>query len=502
MARRTHRWLGRIGAEADLRPFALSDPHALYSALHGEARFGWAQHLWRAGMLATMQEWRTARRRGYPLARARFWTGQIGIDGVVHWPHEGHRLIVGAPGSGKFTAAIAPLLLDDDGYNAFVIDPKGGEAARWSLLYRNALSSGAIGVEMLDPCGVFPNLRSQRLNPFDVLHPARRSFVADADRLAEALVPDENLKDPFWVRAGRKIVRALIIHAVTGTGTRRGTLLDVQNWVASGLDETLLDAMANNAVAEGLVQRAAIEISDWKNAESMWQGIKAQVDASLMFLDLPGVRHIVSATDFDVATLRRGRSSLYVVIPNSEKGTLGRWLRLVYSSVMDQIAGIDGRPVHVVIDEFAALGRFDRVLTDLATQRSGGFRYHIAIQDLNQLNEAYGHGWQTVIGNCGLRQFLGVNDNFTADYVSHQLGQTTMQDGFDLQQEFSDGPMTKRPRWVARALRTPSELLGMRREEMILLTDRTRPFLLPKSHYFATEPWRARARNVLRRRAP
>jgi type IV secretory pathway TraG/TraD family ATPase VirD4 len=73
-----------------------------------------------------------------------------------------------------------------------------------------------------------------------------------------------------------------------------------------------------------------------------------------------------------------------------------------------------------------------------------------------------------------------------------------MQDDFDLQQEFSDGPMAKRPRWVARALRTPSELLGMRREEMILLTDRTRPFLLPKSHYFTTEPWRSRARDLRR----
>ena len=489
-------WLGRIEAEADMRPFALRDPHALYSTLHGDARFGWAQHLWRAGMLATQREWPGRQRRGYPLSRARFVAGSVGIDGVVHWPHEGHRLIVGAPGSGKFTAAIAPLLLDDDGANAFVIDPKGGEAAQWSLIYRNALSDANVGVEVLDPCGVFPAIRSQRLNPFDVLDVRRRSFVADADRLAEALVPDENLKDPFWVRAGRKIVRALIIHAVTGMGRRRGTLLDVQSWVANGLDEAVLEAMAGNGVAAGLVQRAAIEISDWKNAESMWQGIKAQVDASLMFLDLPGVRHVVSATDFDVAALRRRRTSLYVVIPNSEKVTLGRWLRLVYSSVMDQITAIGGRSVHVVIDEFAALGRFDRVLTDLATQRSGGFRYHIAVQDLNQLNEGYGHGWQTVIGNCGVRQFLGVNDNFTADYVSHQLGQTTVQDGFDLQQEFSDGPMSKRPRWVARALRTPSELLGLRRDAMIVLTDRTRPFLLPKSHYFATEPWRTRARDI------
>ena len=205
-----------------MRPFTVSDPHALYSTLHGDARFGWAQHLWRAGMLATEQEWSHRSKRGYPIARACFSTGQVGIDGMVHWPHEGHRLIVGAPGSGKFTAAIAPLLLDDDGANAFFIDPKGGEATRWSLIDRNALSASKIGAEVLDSCGVFPGIRSQRLNTFGVLHPQKLSFVADADRLAEALAPDENLEDPFWVEAGRNIVRALILHAVTGMG-RGGT---------------------------------------------------------------------------------------------------------------------------------------------------------------------------------------------------------------------------------------------------------------------------------------
>lgn len=501
-ARRSERSAPAL-SETVLWPFRAADPHMLSSTLYGDARFGWVQHLARANMFAPTEVWARLQQRGYPIARASFRADAHTLSGFIHWPHEGHRLVVGAPGSGKFTAVLALAMLEDDGANALVIDPKGGEAAQWSMVYRHTLAHGQRGVFVLDPCGLFPAVRSQRLNPLDVLSLKRPSFVADADRLAEALVPDENLKDPFWVRAGRKIVRALIVHAVTRQGEPRATLLDVQRWVANGLDDTLLEAMAGNSVADGLVERAAVEISDWKNAESMWQGIKAQVDASLMFLDLPGVRHVVSATDFDVRALRRERATLYVTIPNSEKATLGRWLRLVYSSVMDQIAQIPGRTVHVVIDEFAALGRFDRVLTDLATQRSGGFRYHIAVQDLNQLNELYGHGWQTVVGNCGVRQFLGLNDNFTADYLSHQLGQTTVQDGFDMQQEFADGPMTKRPRWVARALRTPSELLGMRRDAMILLTDRTRPFLLPKCHYFATEPWKSRARDLhqLTRRA-
>lgn len=285
-------------------------------------------------------------------------------------------------------------------------------------------------------------------------------------------------------------------HIASAPGYQRRSLLEVQDAIARGPDDSMLEEMANNPVADGLVARDAATISGWKAAEGMWQGIKAQVDASLMFLDLPGVRRTLAQTDFDVRDLRRKRKSLYVVIPNKEKESMGRWLRLIYTSVMDQIDAEPGRSVHVIVDEFAALGRFDRVLTDLATLRSAGFRYHIVIQDLNQLNELYGHGWQTIIGNCAVRQCLGVNDNFTAEYLSHALGGTTVQDGWDLQQEFADGPQQKRPRWVARPLRTPSEILGLDRGEMIVLTDRTRPFLLPKCHYFDTSPWSERATDL------
>lgn len=34
------------------------------------------------------------------------------------------------------------------------------------------------------------------------------------------------------------------------------------------------------------------------------------------------------------------------------------------------------------------------------------------------------------------------------------------------------------------------------RDDMIILTDRTRPFLLPKCHYFDTDPWLKRASDL------
>lgn len=498
------RIIERITREEDLSAFRETDPYCLPSTLHGDSRFAWVQHLWRAGMFATNQEWEE-RARGYPFGNYFFLADSTHrVDGYAHWPHEGHRLIVGAPGTGKFTCAIGPLLLEDDDHNAFVIDPKGGEGFRHSGGYRSTLPpDNAIGARVIDPCGIFTDVASESLNPLDTILPENPNLVGDVDKLVDALVViSGHEREPVWAMSAKKVLRALILHVATYPSKARAggrpTLLDVQRIVSEGVDDEILAEMASNRIADDLVVRSALEISDLKVAEGTWRGVKFQIDASLAFLDNPGVRRTLTTTSFDVRELRTKRLSLYVVLPNKEKEALGRWLRLIYTAVIDQIDNVPGRNIHVVVDEFAALGKFDRVLTDLATQRSAGMRYHLAVQDLNQLNELYGHGWQTIVGNCAVRQFLGVNDNFTAEYISRALGSTTLHDGYDFQHEYSDTPVIRRPRFVGRELMTVAEVLSLPEEEMLIFADRCpRPIRLWKSPYYDTYPWAERAGDLL-----
>lgn len=494
------RELTHIRSEADIDAFRRTDPFCLPSNLHGDARFAWLQHFWRAGMFDTETEWHE-QRRGYPLAAIHFDHSDTPVvSGFLKWPHEGNRLIVGSPGTGKLTSAIAPLLLDDDGSNAFIIDPKGGEACRYTARYRSHIARNANlpGAVMIDPCSVFPAYTSESLNPLDTIRRDNPNVVGDVDKLVDALViVSGHERDPFWGAMAKKILRALVLHVATAPESASPTLMDVQRIVSDGVDADVILAMAANPVADGLVMRAAVEIDKLKEATNTWLGVKGQIDASLTFLDNLGVRRTLASTSFDVRALRRERLALYVVLPNKEKDALSRWLRLIYTTVIDQIDDVPGRDVHVVVDEFAALGKFDRVLTDLATQRSAGMRYHLAVQDLNQLNELYGHGWQTIIGNCSVRQFLGVNDNFTAEYVSHALGRTTLQDGEDVQHDYPDAPPKRRPRFVGRELMTPAEILAMPREDMLVFADRcARPIRVPKSPYYETELWADRAQKL------
>jgi type IV secretion system protein VirD4 len=495
----------RIKSEADLAAFRNSDPYMLPSTLHGDARYAWVQHLWRAGMFATFTEWNELQ-CGYPLATFGGHDGRgLQVNGMVCWRHEGHRLIVGAPGSGKFTCALAPLLLNDDDCNAFIIDPKGGEAFRHTACFRDELvgDDDNMGARVIDPCGLFPHFRGESINPLDTLHVENPQLVGDADKLADALVPISGHEtEPVWPMFAKKVLRDLMIHVATYPSSaikgQTATLMDVQRIISDGIDETILEEMAQNPVADGAVARGAVEISGLKASEKTWIGVKFQIDANLAFLDNPGVRKTLSETTFDVRDLRRERVSLYVAVPNKEKDALSRWLRLIYTTVIDRIDDVPGRDVHVVVDEFSALGKFTRVLTDLATQRSAGMRYHLVVQDLNQLNETYGSGWQTIVGNCAIRQFLGVNDNFTAEYVSKALGQTTLTDGEDFQHAFPDSPPTKRTRFVGRDLMTPAEVVGLASDQMLLFADRCpRPLRIWKTHYFATAPWSERAIDVL-----
>jgi type IV secretory pathway TraG/TraD family ATPase VirD4 len=317
MARQTSvslpRRLSDISSEADLLPFRQTDPFMLPSALHGDARFGWLQHIWRAGMFRGQERWE--RGSGYPLSAMFFQGGGYRIDGTVLWPHEGHRLIVGAPGGGKFTCAIAPLLLSDDGANALVIDPKGGEAFQFTAVYRNHLASGdgAIGVRILDPCGVYrAQSDSESLNPMDLLDPNNPNLVGDTDKLVDALVVTSgHEREPVWAMSAKKVLRAIILHIATypsaARRSRRPTLMDVQHVISEGVDEAILLEMARNPIAEGLVIRGALEISDLKVAEGTWRGVKFQIDASLAFLDNPGIRRTLADTSFDVSDLRNQR---------------------------------------------------------------------------------------------------------------------------------------------------------------------------------------------------
>ena len=83
-------------------------------------------------------------------------------------------------------------------------------------------------------------------------------------------------------------------------------------------------------------------------------------------------------------------------------------------------------PIYLLLDEFPALERFPLVTDALARFRGYGVKIHVFVQTLAQIKEVYGEGWNTIVGNCGCRQFFGgTGDLFTAETISRWCGEGT-----------------------------------------------------------------------------
>ena len=79
------------------------------------------------------------------------------------------------------------------------------------------------------------------------------------------------------------------------------------------------------------------------------------------------------------------------------------------------------------MDEFANLGRVEKIGEAYALMRGYGVKLWAFVQDFNQLRHLYGERWETFVGNAGVIQAFGTRDAFTSEYISKLSGDFTQR---------------------------------------------------------------------------
>ena len=464
-----------------------SNPLAPPSTVHGDAAFAWWDDL--QASRATRTFWGDDGRRDEAGAWLGYFSPGRWIDGdnrrgYVTTTGEGHSLTVGPPGSGKFTANIAPLLLTADAASAVVFDVKNGEAAKKTGRHRAKLGR----VLVLDPFGI-SGQPSGALNPLDTLRADDPMLIERAKRLVDALFVTADKSDSsgaYFDNSAKTQLTALLVHVATAPEEEgQRTLKRLREIIRRPYSDDLLGAMNRNEAAGGIVRDeaenivAAMESGGEKNTFYVQQTLRAQTE----FLDLPTVQAVTATTTLDPAVLRQEVATLYVVVPESELRTLSRWLRLVYASIMDGVRS-EGVPLHVVIDEFPALGSFPRVVEDMARVRSLGIRMHVVVQSLAQLQQIYGRGWETFTANARYLKVLGANDDMTQRHVSGRLGQTTVRVRSDSTNRSNAGGGSAGSSFSFQGvpLMTPDQVGRLDAREMLVIVEGEKPLRLEKIH--------------------
>lgn len=442
------------------------------SGTYGTARWASVWTLFEKGLFS---------RRGL---RVGDWIGQLSVfyDGI-------HAITFGTTGAGKGATAILPNLLSYPWF--FLVDP-GGEntaiAAKWWR--RRGLPFGCInifGMHTEEPWA----LPAHGFNPLDHLDVNSPAFAADALVFAEMLTPrtgTEGGSSQYFKDASQVAKRAMLVHLKSTEPRERQNLATLYEYVNSGPQgwKALLTTMRDNPVCAGLVREEAFKLARIAHdSPPEFSGIMSTIQQDLSFIADPLVREKLCHSDVDFSILkglgkdqRGGIVSVILPLEYIESHAAITRLALACAVLEMQRKPLARSKVVFLIDEAATLGRMQRFPNWLATLR----KYRVVIwsiwQNIGQLVDLYGKGWQTLVGNCGLLQILGVNELETAEHMEKMLGKCTIQT------VSRNGRGERSVSETGRALLMDDELRRLEEDEQVVFIGNLQPLKLRKTPYW------------------
>ena len=334
--------------------------------------------------------------------------------------------------SGKGAAQIVPNLRHW-AHNALVIDPKG-EAAILTWKDREAMGQKVYVLDPFNSCeDKIPHSIKAQLNPLDEIDINSPHAFRQINAIADGLVMRHKKEDGFWDSGTCQLLAGMIAHVLTHDRFEgRRTLTALRETLTGETLETVIDEMAGNPACGRLPINAANKLmSTGKAAESFITG----ADTNTSWIDDPLIETLLEQSDFKLQDLKRGKVTIYLVLPFEALDDYGRFLRLFVRMALFQMmqkmpnGGLKGERCLFILDEFFSLGRINEI--SKAAGGMPGFNLHLwpFLQDYPQLSELYGqHASKTFLGNADGVFAYGVNEDETAEYVSKATGLITADD--------------------------------------------------------------------------
>ena len=433
-----------------------------------------------------------------------------GTGRLLRYNGPAHLITLAPTRAGKGVGTVIPNLLAVD-RSVLVIDPKG-ENARIAGEARRRFGT----VHILDPFEVSGHA-SACYNPFDRLTPDSLDLGEDAASLTEALVmdPPGQVQEAHWNEEAKAILGGLIMFCVCHEDRDRRSLATVREYLTLPPEKlrALLELMQDSDAASGLIARSANRFLGKADREAA--SVLSNAQRHTHFLDSPRIARCLARSDFAFSDLRHRITSVFLVLPPNRMDAYSRWLRLLVSQALQDIArdaetasqppdaspalsgaptapqSVTGRlttPTLFLLDEFAALGRLEAVERAMGLMAGYGLQLWPILQDMSQLNDLYGDRANTFIANAGVQQVFGVNDFETAKWLSQMIGQETSRFQTDSFKP-GDGPSFSN-NLTGRDLLTPDEIMQMPPNVQLLRVQGQPSALAQKLRYYADPEFR------------
>jgi type IV secretion system protein VirD4 len=438
-----------------------------YDDAHGTARFATEQEIRDSGLMP-----------GLSGVYVGAWTDRKG--GLHYLRHDGpeHIAAIAPTRSGKGVGLVLPTLLSWPA-SAVVFDEKG---ELWNLTAGWRSQHAENVVFRWQPGS--PD-QSCKFNFLEEIRLGTPYEVADAQNVAVMICdPDGKGFKDHWDKTAYALITGLILHELYRAKARGdvASLPDVAYALSdpSRTADALYQEMVSNRHLNG--QRHSVVAAAGRDQLNREPKERTSVHSTATtYLELfrdPLIAGNTRTSDFRVADLMDHEKpvSLYILVPGSDKVRLRPLVRLLLTTIMRGLTGVDirydqGKPLNphkyrllLMLDEFPSLGRMTVIEDALAKCAGFGIKAYLVMQDREQLLAAY-HAHETIMSNCHTRIAYAPNKIETAEWISKMLGTTTVvMDSYSESGKRSGylSNVTHSYHQTSRPLITPDEVMRLR----------------------------------------
>ena len=263
----------------------------------------------------------------------------------------------------------------------------------------------------------------------------------DLQDLVGGLVPITNEKDQMWERGARSLVTATCLAMLEdsekpelGMTKDKFNLFNINKALSNSDNnyQALKDYFEGRGQLSQAYQLSRQVLSAPENTMSSYMSVT--LDKLTIFNDR-GLCGLTSATDIDPKKFAFGKTALFLKIPD-EKDTRHALASLfvlsTYKALIKIATPLPGqtlpRNVYFIMDEFGNMPKIDKFGQMITVGRSRKIWFNMVIQSFVQLTNVYGKEVaDIVIGNCGVKMFIGSNDTDTCKMFSEMCGNMTVK---------------------------------------------------------------------------
>ena len=402
-------------------------------------------------------------------------------------------LILGPPGSRKTTGFVLPNIFHivnmykdkDEKADIIITDPK-------SELFENTadyLKKNGYEVKVLD----FLNLEyGDTLNPLDYIHD-EKMLIEICNTFCRATSATD--KEDFWDSQKEQLLVAVVGFILQKNEPHKRTFSEALALLAE-VNKLNGDDLAEIFSKKG-VTGAPLQM--WNNfsaaarSSNTRAGIVGTLTTAMKLFAIEGIRNLTSSTSIPIeklGTKKEKPMALFILMPDEDRSfssIISVIITVIFKQLYKTAHKTNNRlesPVYFMLEEFCSIDPIKNITSLLATMRGRRIYPAIIIQSISQLKDRYKNSWENIISQCDTLINLGVNDKYTANYVSDMLGTTTIKTASSSSSKRSNSTSESESQmYQSRKLLLPDEVLKLDNDKMIVRQRGTDPFLLYKVQY-------------------